>query len=66
MSVQVTQNVGASLLYQQDVEEFRQSILNRCRTSFFDNMDLICKFVADENGNPIHLDETEMSDNCLR
>ncbi|KAF3432363.1 hypothetical protein FNV43_RR27103 [Rhamnella rubrinervis] len=49
----ITRNVGARLLYQQDVEEFRRS-MNRCLTSFFDNMDLIRKFMADEYGNEHH------------
>nr|XP_024934401.2 uncharacterized protein LOC112493238 [Ziziphus jujuba var. spinosa] len=48
-----TQSLDAILLYQQDVEEFRQSIA-QCMTSFFSNLDLIRQYVDDENKNPSH------------
>ncbi|KAF3432385.1 hypothetical protein FNV43_RR27125 [Rhamnella rubrinervis] len=47
------QNLGAHLLFQQHVEEFRQSI-TQCMTSFFDNVDAISQFLADENEKPSH------------
>lgn len=51
----VTSNISARLLYQQDVEEFAQSIA-KCTVSFFDNVDPIRKVMAS--------DEDE-SCNCL-
>lgn len=41
----VTSNISARLLYQQDVEEFAQSIA-KCTTSFFDNVEPIHKAMA--------------------
>ncbi|XP_024933792.2 uncharacterized protein LOC112493116 [Ziziphus jujuba] len=49
----ITQSLDAVLLYQQDVEEFRQSIA-QCMTSFFSNLDLIQQYIDDENTNPSH------------
>ncbi|KAH7524334.1 hypothetical protein FEM48_Zijuj06G0108300 [Ziziphus jujuba var. spinosa] len=43
----VTRNLGARLLYQQDVEGFTQ-LISKCMTSFFDNMDLIRQYRYDE------------------
>ncbi|KAF3432365.1 hypothetical protein FNV43_RR27105 [Rhamnella rubrinervis] len=59
------QNLGVRLLYEQEVEEFRNSIY-KCVTSFFDYMDLISQFVTNENGNASHADhvhQTETTEN---
>ncbi|KAF3432371.1 hypothetical protein FNV43_RR27111 [Rhamnella rubrinervis] len=60
------QNLGVRLLYQEDVEEFRNSI-NKCVISFFDNLDLIREFVANESENRAshadHVHQTETSEN---
>ncbi|XP_048318906.2 disease resistance protein RPP2B-like [Ziziphus jujuba] len=45
------QNLGAALLYQQDVEEFRQSIA-QCMTLFFSNLNVIRLYIANENKDP--------------
>ncbi|XP_060669073.1 uncharacterized protein LOC107417682 isoform X3 [Ziziphus jujuba] len=53
----LTKNLGVRLLYQQDVEEFKQS-LSKCLTGFLDNLDTISKFMGDGNEkNPCRADE---------
>ncbi|KAF4390538.1 hypothetical protein F8388_006035 [Cannabis sativa] len=39
---------GMRLLYQDDVQEFQQTII-KCVTSFFDDLDPICQFLKDKN-----------------
>lgn len=46
---------GIRLLYEQDLSEFKQAIM-QCWTSFFDDLDPIFGFVADENGKLLHDD----------
>ena len=53
------QNIGVRLLYEQDVEKFRNSI-NKCVTSFFNNLDIIRQFVANENENQSHADHVRV------
>ncbi|KAH7516756.1 hypothetical protein FEM48_Zijuj10G0168600 [Ziziphus jujuba var. spinosa] len=45
----VTNDIGARLLYQQDVEEFAEAIA-KCTTSFFDNLDPVLKAMASDEG----------------
>ncbi|KAF3432362.1 hypothetical protein FNV43_RR27102 [Rhamnella rubrinervis] len=58
----IAQNVGARLLYQQDVGEFGQSI-TRCVTSLFDILYLLYQFMVNEKENPVHADDTKTSTN---
>ncbi|XP_048318238.2 uncharacterized protein LOC107417594 isoform X1 [Ziziphus jujuba] len=53
-----TQNLGVRLLFEQDVEEFRQSI-TKCITGFFDNLDPVCQFMASES-DPKNFGKTAM------
>ncbi|KAH7516743.1 hypothetical protein FEM48_Zijuj10G0167300 [Ziziphus jujuba var. spinosa] len=49
----VTENLGVRLLFKQDVEEFTKSI-TKCMTGFFDNLDPICQFMANESAQETH------------
>lgn len=51
----VVDKCGIRLLYKQDLPEFKQSI-TQCWTSFFDDLDPIFQFVANEDGNLLHED----------
>ncbi|KAH7516750.1 hypothetical protein FEM48_Zijuj10G0168000 [Ziziphus jujuba var. spinosa] len=49
----VTENLGIRLLFKQDVEEFKKS-KTKCMTGFFDNLDPICQFMANESAQTNH------------
>ncbi|PON74041.1 hypothetical protein TorRG33x02_248180 [Trema orientale] len=57
---------GIRLLYQQDVEEFKQAIIH-CWTSYFDNLETICQFVKDiDKFRQDKFDSAFMYDLCFR
>ncbi|POO01020.1 hypothetical protein TorRG33x02_032030 [Trema orientale] len=61
-----TKTCGIRLLYQREVEEFKRAIIH-CWTSYFHNLETICRFVKDiDRFRQEWFDQAQMYDLCFR